>query len=266
MIIKLKKTEMNALLKELNYSKPEYGLIYSLIYIYARQAKEVLCLQKKHVNVKKDIITFNVNNNSVSFPLIASIKKDLQSVVDSKKRDEYLFLDTPEDLDKLTTNLYNYLNRRLIKLNRHYGWECNKLTLTELRKLRAQHLIKDGVRLETVMDLFLNRNISEFKEFIDYDALVSKFPYSNVDTIFKEHTNLNIFTIDGYKYDDVFTVVDGEGNECTLIVSMDNVDVVEFNDVAAMVYDIDEYYLIDQLSLLDYGEYVVIGDLKFLKY
>lgn len=267
MIIKLKKTEINTLFKEINISKPEYGLIYSLIYIYARQAKEVLCLQKKHVNIKKNIITFNVNNKTVTFPLIATIKPDLQGVLDTKKRDEYLFLDVDDDVNLIRRKLHHYLNTKTGKLNRIYNWNCDKLSLTDLRKLRAQHLLLDGVNLDVIQKLFLNNNISEFKEFIDYDDLIAiKFPCDSLDGLFNEYTNMDVYSIDGYNHDELFTCVDSKGEECTIISCLGKLDVIEYNDVARKVFELDEYKLVDQLAMLNPGEYTVIGDLKFFKY
>lgn len=265
-IIKLKKTELNTLLKQITQDKKEYSTIYKLIYIYARQTKEVLSLTKKDINTKKNTITFKINNKPTTFPITKNIKKELTTITEKLKQNEYLFINTPEDINSQGSLLNYYLNQTIIKLNQTKGWECNKLSLTDLKKLRAQHLIKEGVRLETIMELFLNTNISEFKEFIKYEELIAKNPYTSVDTIFTEHTNINIFSIEGYNKEEIFTAVNNNGDECNIILDFNIIEIIGFNNVAVEVSKIDEGYLVDQLSLLNNGEYLIIDDLKFYKY
>ena len=212
-------------------------------------------------------MNLHVNNKTVTFPLIATIKPDLQEVLDTKKRDEYLFLDTLEELDKFRKRLYHYLNTKTGKLNKIYNWNCDKLSINDLRKLRVQHLFLFFVRLDVIQELFLNQNISKCKEFIDYDSLLAiKFPCNSLDGLFNEYTNMDVYSIDGYNHDELFTCVDSKGEECTIISCLGKLDVIEYNNVARKVFELDEYKLIDQLAMLNHGEYTIINDLKFFKY
>ena len=263
----MKKTEINQLFKLLTEENPEYALIYKLIYIYARQTKELLQLQKQDINIKKNTITFKINNKEVIFPIATDIHDEILEKIKPLKQKEYIFIDDKKEIDKLTSNLNNFLNRRLMKFNRHYNFDCNKLSLTELRKLRGQHLFLDGVNLITIQKVLQHKNITNLKDFLDYDNIINiKFPGSSMDSLFEDYTNLNIFPIENYNPDEIYTAIDSKGNECTVIVSFNTIDVVENTKIAVKVLKIDEGYLLHQLSQLMPGQYTIIDNIQFMKF
>lgn len=266
-IIKMKKTEINQLFKLLTEENPEYALIYKLIYIYARQTKELLQLQKQDINIKKNTITFKINNKEVIFPIAKDIQDELFDLIKPLKQKDYIFIYDKKESDKFSNNLYRHLNRRIIKFNRHYYFDCNKLSLTELRKLRGQHLFLDGVDLTTIQKLLQHKNITDLKDFIEYYEIINiKFPGSSIDSLFDDYTNLNIFPIENYNTDEIYTAIDMKGNECTVIVSFNNIDVVENNKISVKVLKIDEGYLLNQLSQLMPGQYTIIDNIQFMKF
>ena len=268
--MRLTKSETNELLKCVCEDNQLYGLIFKLIYIYGKEGMSVLSLQWEDIDFDNNTIWFKESE----FPLSHYVKLDLLELYDISECN-YVFLDVGVDVDNgidvLRKRLRYYLHNRVKKLDVSHKIKHISLSITDLRRLRGQHLLLDGVGLDLIMDLYIQQDgtSTQFKRYLEYDDLMGRiFPCEDVDDLFGKYTDLDIFEFESSgDYKDSF------------VVGCDSAEfVIYFNGDGGLSFvgDVDEslrekvLYLfdcgvLDSLVLLGVNEYKVVGGFSFVK-
>ena len=280
-MIRLTKGETNELLNNISEDKQVYGLIFKLIYIYGKEGMTVLSLKWEQIDFKNNLIWFK----NRSYPLVSFVRDDLVELSE-QGTDGYVFLDVDvgEDIsnsvDILRKKLRYYMSNTVKKLDVTHKVKHVALSITDLRKLRGQHLLLDGVSLKVVMDLY-NQQLgtsTQFKKYLEYDDIMSAlFPCRNLDELFNVYTNLNVFDFENPNDVDSFmvsTIPSEDENTDTGVVEFviyltgDSVGFVG-EDIPSNVIDIVNSLfdcgLLDCLGVLKVNEYVVFDGLSFVK-
>lgn len=277
-MIKVSKEMLNELLRYISMDNQKYGLIFKITYIYGRNIGEVLKLRKRDVDLKHNALDFMLPTESISFMLHSDIKDDLIEYINSKELDEmdYIFIkeDKEYDVSSKDINMYSkklnvYLTNMIRELNKNvFVKHCPSLVNRDFKNLRGQHLFIDGADIKTVNELYRNKNIQSTKDNIDYKNLMKlRFPCDNVNKIFHEFTDLNVYADRKFDNCDLFTV-------CNDKKSM----VIEYDyNTGVINYVGDNKELFEELSKLDInilnkdlhdlkpGNYKFVNDLKIIK-
>ena len=268
--MKLTKGETNDMLYAVSEDNFKIGTILKLIYLYGKDAKVILTMKWSQIDFKNDTICFKNH----LFQLIPELKRDLLKF---KGEGEYLFLDdASEDLEK-DVNIQRkrvkyYLIHNVRNLDLEHKVKHSGLSITDLRRLRGQHLIMDGVSLDAVMDLYCQKSGSktQFKRYLDYDKLMDELhPCTDLDDLFSDYTDLNIGDFDTNPKNNLnFAVSNLEGETCIINISK---DIITFLDDASeeLKENISEMFnrgCLKSLEILRDNEVKYAGNLSFIKY
>ena len=270
-MMRLTKGETNELLNKISEDNHVYGLIFKLIYLYGKDGMSVLSLEWKDINLEDDTIRFK----DTVFPLSRFVKRDLIMLSENSTGD-FVFLeddgnDFDNSIDVLRKRLRYYMNNTVKKLDVSHKVRHVALSITDLRRLRGQHLLLDGVGLDVIMELYLQfeGTSTQFKKYLEYDELMSRmFPCSSVDDLFANYTDLNIFDFEptdesvsnfAVSYDDI-----------DFAIYLDSSDDLGFvgdvsDDVVTKVLELKTSGLLGGLHLLDDCEYLSVGGFSFVK-
>ena len=228
--MRLTKGEINELLLRISEDNFQYGIIFKLIYIYGKEGKPVITLKWRDIDFDKNTIRFK----NKLFPLHSQVKEDLLVLQDETLggMDDYLFLDDGLDgdglencIDILRKKLRYYLGNTVKGLDVCLRIKRNSLSISDLRRLRGQHLLFDGVPLSVVMELFLQSNgtVNQFKRFLEYDDVFRLLhPCDCVDCLLMDYTDLGIFDFDSHRVrKDYFMVSNRSGDSLVLCLDSD---------------------------------------------
>ena len=180
-MIKLSKTEVKELFEVISEDNLEYGLIFKLCYVYGRLVSEVYSLHRDDVDFKENKISFRINNTMVDYPLHSSVYDDLKVQVDETS--DYLFQHIGKDINNFSSKLNYFLK----KYDQDYGVHVSP---REFKKLRGQHLLLDGVKVNSISRLYYSKDNSATRRLIDYDELVGLVNDVDVVMILDEFTVL----------------------------------------------------------------------------
>ena len=146
--MKLAKGETNDLRYAAGKDNFKMGIILKLIYVYGKEATTVLSMKWSQIDFDNNTITFKNHH----FPLTRDLRDNLLKF---KSDNEYLFLEGTiedsfeNDIDIQRKRTKYYLDNRVKKLDLNHKIKHSKLSITDLRRLRGQHLILAGVALRT---------------------------------------------------------------------------------------------------------------------
>lgn len=269
-IVKLGKKELNEVLYYLYKDNEKYGLIFELVYVYGRSINEVLKLRVNDVD--EGSIEFELPTERFNFILYNGLKKPLKDYITGKglTGTDYIFIDTVENINKYSKNLNYYLKSKIAELNQKVlTYKCPVLVLSDLKKLRGQHLFLDGADLGVINELYRNRNIQTTKSNIQYSELkLLRDKCNSLDKVFKEYTDLRVFHDNSFDETDIFMVVD-EGSSDEVVFTFDyNEEVVNWVDRSnPCLVDVFKRKCVDCDTLrgLDVGDYLLFGDVRVIK-
>lgn len=263
-------TETNELIHKVTEDNFIYGTIIKLMYLYGKEFKYIIRLKK--TDVTEESITFR----SEQFPLK---KEDYNALkkISEYSTNEYIFLGYSfEDIEE-ATNLYRkkviyYFTQNLKSLNLPTRIKYGGLSLTDIRRLRGQHLILNGVDLKVVMDLYQQKPNArtQFKKYLQYDELykISSEKHCNtIEDIFQYCTDTDIFQLEDFKNNNQYIVTNMK--ESTLILlDYDNVTFIEdisdeFKENVINIYQNNN--LLDSVKGLQPSQYKLLDDIKFIK-
>ena len=271
-IIKLDKEDTNLLLNYINLKDKKYGLILRLAYIYGRHIRDILKLQKTHYDSKHNILDFTFLDIPKSFSLHKDIKEEFKEYINSiENNNDYLFINhldeltiIRKELDKLILESVKEINHKQL-LRQH----CPIISGKDFRKLRAQHLFIDGVSIEVINQLLLNKNIHSFKKFINYDELLLlKFPCSSLTNLFEYFTDLNIFHDADFENVDLINI---SKDDESVVFEYDyinlTISIIKGNNESLIKWleDIDKQMLNNIVSNINVGDYKIIDGIQLLK-
>ena len=271
--MKLNKEQLNELLYYITYDDFKNSLIFKLQYIYGRNAREVLELKVKDIDLTYETITFTTPTTPVKFPLNQNISEDLIGYIYDQelKNNDYVFK-TPagESTEMFIKRLNYYLDTTVTSLNKTLELDYPKITTKDFKILRGQHLFLDGVKIQTIHELYHNTNMKSTKTNINYQELKKlQYTCNNVDEIFQNLTDLNLYYDKHFEETEIFTVSDDKGS---IIIEIDypagevNIISDEDNPLNQKLQLINMDILIDELKHLKKpGQYKLINDLRFLK-
>ena len=272
-VIKLSKQKTNELFSYIREDNFKYALIFRLLYVYARNPYEVLTLRKS--SVTHFTISFTLScGTSYNYRLHRDVKRDLLDYIESTylpNDDDYIFIDVYDNVDVHTKRLNYYLNKKINQLNKQYYFRCPKLTTTDFKILRGQHLYLDGVDDRLIHKFSHGSNIQLTRKNIKLNELKKlKFKCETVDDILEKrcYTDLNIFRIEDYCDDHLlFTVADDTGNMSCVIGIVDGGIVFVDGDrvLGDRVLGFDGDVLVDCLLCLRVGDFRVVDGLKFIR-
>ena len=271
--MKLGKEKLNELLYLFHDDNIRYGLIFKLIYIYARNAGEVLKLQKKDINYNDKTISFDLQGGVKTLPLHNDVVDDLELFTNELNNDEdFLFINVDESMELAIKKLNYYLYNTIDSLNKHIDFDCPKLTTKDFKILRGQHLLLAGVELHTIHDLYNNSNITATKNNINYnDLLWMIYPCRDITTLFNDYTDTNIYTDKCFDDNDIYTV--NTDNE-TIIIEINylenNVNIIAEQDsdneeLVSILNTALTDEAISKLQMMKPGQYKYLNDLRILK-
>jgi len=269
-MVKLSKGETNELLQKISEDNQTYGLIFKLIYVYGKDARSILTLKWSEVNLKKDNIRFK----NEFFPLLPMLKKDFESLTYSGT---YVFLEDDNDnldnrVDIYRKKLRYYLNDKIKQLDLPLRVKHVGLSITDLRRLRGQHLLIDGVDLSIIKKLYLQKEgtTTQFKKYLCFDDLNRlKYPCDDMEVLFRDYTDLCIFDLHEYDDGDLQLVVTDHEDFETLVSIDDGVLVFMDSSVPKEYVDkISEIYnggLLGNLGVLKSSEFKLVDGLSFIR-
>lgn len=274
-MIRLTKGETNELLNKISDDNLTYGLIFKLIYIYGKEGMSVLSLKWSSIDFDKDFIRFK----GKKFPLSRFVKSDLESLYEYRDTgNEYVFLNGVTDenvnnsVDVLRKKLRYYMSNTVKRLDVNHRIKHVALSITDLRKLRGQHLLCDGVPLKVVMDLYGQENgtSTQFKKYLEYDSIMMElFPCSSIGELFRVYTNLGVFDFDSDGVSNfMVSTLDDSGLEFVVYLSDTDVGFVGEDIPSSVVDTVNGLFdcgLLDCLKVLGDSEYVVFDGLSFVK-
>ncbi len=269
-MVRLSKGETNELLCKVSEDNYVYGLIFKLIYLYGKDGISVLSLKWNDINFGNDTILFK----GYSFPLSLYVKEDLQRLSENSNG-EYCFLDNVGDMER-SIDIYRkrlryYLNNTVKRLDVSHKIKHVALSITDLRRLRGQHLFLDGVGLPLIMELYLQGDgtVTQFKRYLEFDDLMeSVFPCEDMVELFSLYSCLDVFDFDssgvvafGVSYGDgvsfVVYVSDGE----LFFVDEASVD----SGLVGRVRGLFSGGWLDSLFVLGEFEFLSVGGFSFVK-
>lgn len=271
--MKLGKEKLNELLYLFHDDDFRYGLIFKLIYIYGRNAGEVLKLKVKDIDFNENLISFELFDGRKSFMLHDDVRDDLVTFTSDLNSDDFLFVHVDESMDMAIKKLNYYLHKTIDSLNRHIDFGCPKLTTKDFRILRGQHLFLDGAEIHTIHELYNNSNLlTGTKNTINYNEMLQlKFPCNTLNTVFTDYTDTNIFNDHDFDKTDIFTVntenetvileVDYLENNVNIIAEPDNKDTELINQLNETLTEAN----MKSLRKMNPGNYKYINDLRILK-
>ena len=169
-IVKINKKQTKILLNMITTDNNEYGLIFKLCYIYGRLISEVYQVNSDMIDFEKNTINFKINDNYVEFNIHHSVKEDLKLQV--KEHNGFIFHHIGlSNFDKFNKHLNYYLK----KYDELYGVHISP---RDFKKLRGQHLLCDGVDVNSITGLYCNGDNSATKRLIEYNNLLNLKEYS----------------------------------------------------------------------------------------
>lgn len=274
-MIKLNKTKLNELLYYITSDHYKNSLILKLNYIYARNASEIFNLKPMDINLTDETIMFNIPTGTVTFPLVSDIRDDLLGYIydHGVSDDEFVFRELDEGMEIAIKKLNYYLDKTINSLNNTIEFNSPKLTTKDFKILRGQHLYLDGTDLHTIHELYCNTNLMSTKDIIHYNELNEYiFNCNNLDDIFHDNTDLNLYYDYRYGQTDLFTISD-EGDNDNLIIEIDYTDNViniiteedPDNKLVAEIQKIDPNVLLNELGKMEHGQFKFINGLKIIK-
>ena len=231
----ISKEQLNELFFNMRRYNESNAIIFQTCYIYGQKISTILNLHKKDINIDQKLINFNGNE----YKLHEDIKKYF-TYLETLNMDDYVFVtDMSKGIKYYNQNLNRYLANFIDSMNEKLPWTCPQLRSNDFRRLRGQHLYLDGVDVSVIQDLF-NTNLQRTKNIINYNELYTvRFPCTNINTVFKDYTDLNLY------YDN------NHESSCVFIVCKDNKNIVIGYDVTH-----EELVLLDNpycVDLRDYG-------------
>lgn len=266
----LTKTETNELLKAIKNDNKEYSVIFKLMYIYGKDFKQIIELQWSDVNsntIKFKGEEFPLSNEN--YNLLKEVNKSDKYIFFNKKEQE----DIHENVNIYRKRLIYYFNNTIKQLNLSSRVKYSGLSLTDLRRLRGQHLIIDGVDLNIVMQLYQQKPNArtQFKKYLHYDELYKIQTNNHCETmqdIFQtKYTDLDIFEVKDLNNYNQYIVTNMK--ESTLILlDVDKLTFIEeisdnFKDHVIQIYKNNN--LLDNIKGLQTSQYKLIDDCKFIK-
>lgn len=263
-------TETNELIKRITEDNQTYGTIVKLMYIYGKEFKQIIQLKKE------DITETSIQFKGQKFPLKKEDYNTLKNYAKSSNT-EYIFLtnqfeDLGEETNKYRKKLIYYFTQNLKQLHLPTKIKYSGLSLTDLRRLRGQHLILKGVDLKLVMDLYQQKPNArtQFKKYLKYDELYklsSEKQCNSMEDIFHYCTDTDIFQLEDFKNNNQYIVTNMK--ESTLILlDYDNLTFIEeisdeFKDNVINIYQNTD--LIGDIKGLQPSQYKLLDDMKFIK-
>lgn len=266
------KEKLNELLYLFSSDDKRYGLIFKLIYIYARNANEVLQLTKQDINFNDQTITFHLTAGDFTLPLHDDVKGDLVEFTNDLESTELLFMNVDESMEIAIKKLNYYLYKTIDSLNKTIEFEAPKLTTKDFKILRGQHLILDGTEIHALHQLYNNSNIMSTKNNINYNKLLEqKYPYNTIEEIFTECTDTNLYNDPYYGLTEIYTIgneqetiiieIDYENHKINLITEPEeNKHLIEKTNQL-----LNDDKILTRLYRMKPGQYKYIDDLRFLK-
>ena len=267
--MKLTKGETNDLLYAVGKDNFKMGIILKLIYIYGKEGKAVLTMKWNQIDFNANTISFKDH----PFPLTRDLRDEL---LEFKSEGEYLFLEgtTEEsfenDIDILRKRIRYYLDNTVKRLDVDHKIRHSGLSITDLKRLRGQHLLFDGVDISIVMDLYCQKKgtSTQFKKYLEYDALMDELhPCKNVNNVLSDYTDLNIGDFDSPSKNLNFFVSDSDGETFTVNIHDDALTFSEnaSDDVKSNVTDLFNKGFLKSLEILRYNEVKYAGELSFIR-
>lgn len=269
-MIRLTKGETNELLIKISEDNYIYGLIFKLIYLYGKDGMSILSLKWTDIDFNKRTI----NLKGTVFPLSRFVESDLLRLKENSHTD-YCFLDSAVDvvrsIDVLRKKLRYYMNSSVKKLDVNHKIKHVALSITDLRRLRGQHLFMDGVPLKLIMDLYVQGEgtSTQFKRYLEYDSLmVSKFPCSSMNELFDVYTDLAIFDFESESETILNFAVSYGDMDFVIYLSKDELGFVG-DDVGDSVKEklqlLFDGGLLSSLGVLGDSEYLMVDGFSFVK-
>jgi hypothetical protein len=270
----LSKTETNELLDTISKDNETYGLIFKLMYLYGKPFKNVITLKWEDINMEDSTISFK----GESLPLSKDIKEDLEKYFSKEHSAKYIFLEDTDrhDVYELTKEYRKkaiyYFNNNIKQLELPSNIKYCGLSLTDLRRLRGQHLLLDGVDLNIVMKLYQKKPSArtQFKKYMQYDDLykINNPKCETIEDVFRPtFTDLNIFELKEFDNTNQYIVTNMK--ESTLIVlDTDRLAFIEetskkFRDKVIDIYKNNN--LLENINGLQTSQYKWIDNCKFIK-
>lgn len=265
--IKMSKTDVNKLLYEISKDDLKYSLILKMVYVYGKNISDVLNLKKGDIDLNRNIIRFNLSKSYLTVPIVPDISTILVNYINGLNGDGYLFLDddTGYDTNTVTKRINYYLHNKIKDLNKNSDSRLSVITTRDLKRLRGQHLYFDNVPVESIHELYNNFNLNESKNLIKYDEIKEANHYSEVGDMLLHYTDLNVYREENYDDDDLFVVINNDGDCGVVEFNDDGLAIVKesgFTD-ELMAGDVDELY--GMVKGLNHGEFKFVNGLKFLK-
>lgn len=270
--MKYTKEKLNEIFYYIEEDNFKYNIVIKLAYIYGRNITEVLNLRKKDINLEAMEILFTTNTENIIFPIIETLQEPLTDYINNYrkfKNDDLLFRDKNYRVETEVKKLNYYLDQTITSLNKILETNYPKLTTSDFKVLRGQHLFLDGAELHVINDLYHNKNITSTRRYLDYDNLLKlKFPCTNLEELLEDYTDLEIYYDNSYQKLELVTVIDDTEN---IVIELDypsnSVSVIcnEEHPISQQVQLLDPEYLCTLLKPLKPGYYRIINDLKFLK-
>ena len=272
--MRLTKGETNELLNSISEDNYVYGLIFKLIYLYGKEGMLVLSLKWTDINLEDNTIRFKNHK----FPLSRFVEDELLRLSEEKNDDDvYLFLENTDDIsygiDVYRKKLRYYLQNNVKRLeNVTHKVKHVSLSITDLRRLRGQHLFLDGVGLDLIMDLYLQSTgtSTQFKRYLEYDELLENvFPCRDFDDLFGAYTDLNIFDFESPRDSVLNFAVSYSDGDFMIFLGRDGVgfydDGLVSDYVKSDLLKLFDSGVLDSLRLLGDAEYLDVGGFSFVK-
>lgn len=262
----LTETETNILLKKIQKDNESYGIILKLMYLYGKTFNQIILLKTE--DITENTIKFNDN----TFPLKHRDYLNLLSI----ENNEYIFLkDTDninEAVDKYRKNIIYYLNNNLKQLKLPSKIKWGGISLTDLRRLRGQHLILKGVDLKLVMELYQQQPSArtQFKKYLKYDELYklsSTKECENLSDVFNYCTDTDVFQMEDFDNSNQY-IVDDNTESTLVLLDYDTLTFIEnvsdkFKDNVLNIYQNTD--LVEEISVLQPTQYKLLNGIKFIK-
>ena len=266
--MRLTKGETNELLNKISEDNKVYGLIFKLIYIYGKEGMLVLSLKWNDIDFNNNTIKFKGHK----FPLSRFVKTDLETL---DHTGEYVFMGDGEDLkyniDVFRKKLRYYMANTVKKLDVTHKVKHVALSITDLRRLRGQHLLLDGVGIDLIMDLYLQMDgtSTQFKRYLEYDELMGRlFPCVDMDDLFCGYTELNIFDFEAESDSVVNFAVSYMDFDFVVYLASEGLGFIGGvvpDSVKNKVLDLFNGGLLEGLSVLGECEYLFVDGFSFVK-
>lgn len=269
-MVRLTKGETNELLNKVSEDNYIYGLIFKLIYLYGKDGITILGLKWDNIDFKNQNIRLKGDDYPLSDFIIADLlrlQKDTQN--------EYLFLEDTNDVDKsidiLRKRLRYYLNNNVKRLDVNHKIKHVALSITDLRRLRGQHLFLDGVNLKLIMELYQQHDgtSTQFKRYLEYnDLMEKKFPCKDMSDLFNAYTELGIFDFESDLDRVLSFAVSYEDLDFVISISKEGLDFVGEDIGVSVMDDVTGLFdggLLKSLYLLGDSEYLVVGGFSFVR-